>query len=245
MAISFVGSMAPLTAINGGNVTLTFTGASGLKTESNTDATLQENDLVIVFYETSAGSDSPMSTSSSGWTEITEMFRSGGTSTNFAAYYKVMSSSPDTSFVAVGDGGTNEGVIATAFAFRGVDPVTPFDVPFQSTSGTATGRPNPIAITPISPGAWIVVGGAGGAATGAAYTVPANLSSGTNHFRTTSVVEGNDGMLGVGFSSSWVSGSFDPDQFGGGTTGAGDSWAAITLALRPAIMGYSFGFILR
>lgn len=65
MAISFVGSLAPVGANNGGNVTLTF---SNLQDSSGGAATLQQNDLVIVGGANSIVSDFAMATSSTGWT---------------------------------------------------------------------------------------------------------------------------------------------------------------------------------
>jgi hypothetical protein len=67
---------------------------------------------------------------------------------------------------------------------------------------------------------------------GAVYTNPGDLSSTTDHFQTFNGADTNDATIGVGLKTNWVSGAFDPAAFGGGT-GSG-SWAAVTMALRPA-----------
>src|SRR5215213_11747210 len=122
MAISFVGSMVPGSAINGGDVTLTFTGASGLLDAAGAQATLLQSDVVVVAYASSGIADQAMSTTSTGWTKVHENYSNGSANdTNLAIYYKVMGGTPDTSFVAVGPTGASNGTIATAFAFRGVD----------------------------------------------------------------------------------------------------------------------------
>jgi hypothetical protein len=237
LAISFVGSMAPVGANNGNNVTLTFTGASGLLDATGAQATLQQGDIVITAYATSEVTDVAMSTSSSGWTEVTELYENvvSGQDTNLAVYYKVMGASPDTSFVAVGAGSASAGVIATAFAFRGVDTATPLDVASTTASGQTTTIPNGASITPVTTGAWPVVVGAGAATTGAAYTVPAGLSATTNHFRSSNHAETVDIAIGLGIKTDWVSGAFDPAAFGGGVSNASNSWIAVTLALRPSV----------
>lgn len=238
MAISFVGSMAPVGANNGGNVTLTFTGASGLLDSSGAQASLQQGDVVVVAYASSGIADQAMSTSSSGWTEVHEAYANGSSNdTNLALYYKVMGASPDTSFVAVGPTGNSNATVATAFAFRGVDAAV-LDIAFvagnHAATGTATTNPNPPSITPSGAGAWIVVAGAGAAAAGANYNTPGDLSGTTNHFRTRNHAETIDCTIGMGIKTNWSSGAFDGAAWTGGVSNAGDSWAAIVVALKSA-----------
>ncbi len=241
MTISFVGSMVPVGANNGGNVTLTFTGASGLLNAAGAQATLLQGDVVICAYASSGIADAAMSTSSSLWNEIHENYANGSANdTNLALYWKVMGSSPDTSFVAVGPTGNNNGTIATAFAFRGVDPAV-LDIAFVAGShaavGTASTRPDAPAISPATAGAWILAVGAGAAATGAAFTNPGDLSATTNHFRSGNHAETIDIAIGIGLKTDWTSGAFNPAAWTGGAANAGDSWAAMVIALRAVIFG--------
>jgi hypothetical protein len=235
MAISFVGSMAPVSALNGGNVTLTFTGASGLLNTAGAQATLAQNDVVVVAYACSGTADHAMSTTSTGWTEISpEAYANGTNDTNLAVYWKVMGSTPDTSFVAVGPTGASNGTVATAFAFRGVDTTTPLDVSVPTpATGTGTNSiPNAPSITPTTAGAWIAVIGAGVAGTGATFG-HTDLSTTTNHFRTLNLAETIDIAIGMGIKTDWSSGAFDPAVWTGGNANAANSWAAFTIALRP------------
>lgn len=238
MAISFVGSLPTVGANNGGNVTLTF---SNLVDSAGAAATLQQGDVVVCAYASSGTADAAMSTSSAGWTEVHENYANGTSNdTNLALYYKVMGASPDTSFVAVGPTGNSNGTIGVAMAFRGVDPAV-LDIAFvagsHAAAGTATTRPNPPSINPSGAGAWPVVVGAGAAAAGAAFTNPGDLSSTTNHFRSGNHAETIDIAIGMGFKTDWTSGAFDPAQFTGGVSNAGDSWAAIVIALKAGLTG--------
>lgn len=234
MAVSFVGSLPAVGANNGGNVTLSF---SNLRDAAGATPTLQQGDLVVVAYMSSGTADAACSTSSSNWNELHENYANGSSNdTNLAVYWKVMTASPDTQFVAVGPTGNSNATVAVAFAFRGVDTANPIDVFVSGThavTGTGTGRPDPAAITPVAPGAWIIVAGAAAAATGATFTNPGDLSSTTNHFRALSHAETIDGMLGMGIKTDWASGAFNPGAWTSGPNNAGDSWAAMTLSIRP------------
>ena len=232
MAISFVGSLPPVGANNGGNVTLSF---SNLVNSAGGAATLQQGDIVVCAYACSGTADHAMSTSSAGWNEISpEVYANGTIDTNLAVYWKIMGASPDTSFVAVGPGGTSNGTIAVAFAFRGAHATTPFSIAATTATGTGTSVPNPASITPTTAGSWPICIRAGVAGTGAAFTVPADLSSTTNHFRSANHAETNDVAIGLGFKTNWASGAFDCAAFGGGNVNASNSWGAISLVLEPA-----------
>lgn len=230
MANSFVGSLPPVGANNGGNVTLTF---SNLRDEANAAVTLQQGDLVVCAYASSGTADLAMSTSSSGWTEVTEVYANGTLDTNLAVYWKIMGASPDTSFVAVGPGGSSNGTIGVAFAFRGQHATTPFAIAATTATGTGTSVPNAASITPTTAGSWPIVIGAGTAAAGAVFS-HTDLSSTTNHFRSGNHAETNDIAIGLGIKTNWSSGAFDPAVWTGGNVNASNSWATISLVLEPA-----------
>jgi hypothetical protein len=228
--ITFVGSHV-LSAANGGNVTLPF---SGLLDEAGAAAPLQQNDFIVVAAVVSDTADFAMSTSSADWTEETELYADGTSDTNFAVYTKFMGASPDANIVIVGNASASSATAAVAMAFRGVDTANPLDVAIATATGTATGRPNPPSVTPLTEGAWVVVCGGAAAGIGGAFTNPGDLSATTNHFRSVSRAETTDGTAGMGIKTDWASGAFDPAEWTGGSTNAADSWAAATLALRPA-----------
>jgi hypothetical protein len=81
----------------------------------------------------------------------------------------------------------------------------------------------------------MICAGGGAAAISAVYTT-ATL----DNFVTRTDAGTIDSTIGVG-SFDWVkdSGEYTPATFGGGTTNSVDSWAAVTLALRPMISNLS------
>ena len=218
-----VGSRAGSTSV-GQTLSLTaLTGGSG--------SSAVEGDIVIVACSTGSTVDRALSVTTAGYTELNELYSNGsGADTNFSVNWKIMVGTPDTSVVCGPSGSTADALSAAAQVWRGVDPVTMFDVASTSVTDTGTGRPTPPAITPTTAGTIIIPIGAGAiVGTGAVYT------TGTlSNFITTTGADTNDSMLGMG-SFAWVSGTYTPAQFGGGTTGTGDSWTGLTLALRPAI----------
>jgi hypothetical protein len=145
--------------------------------------------------------------------------------------YKFMGGTPDTTFTAPSTGSNADAQRWTVQVFRGVDPTTPLDVAAVAASGVGTGRPDPGSITPTTSGAYVLICGGGAAATGAAYTAPANY---TTNFLTGTTADTNDAMVGSGYRA-WTSGAENPAQYTGGTTNAVDSWAAYTIALRPQV----------
>jgi hypothetical protein len=242
MAISFVGSMAPVGVNNGGDVTLTFTGASGLLNAAGAQATLATGDVVVCAYASSGTADLAMAGtfSGGGGTEVHEAYSNApANDANLAVYYKVMGGTPDTSFVGTGPTGSSNATIGTAFAFRGVD-ASVLDVTFvagsHAATGTGTTLPDAAAITPVTAGAWILVAGAGAAAAGASYA-NSDLSATTNHFRTLNHAEAIDIAIGVGIKTDWVSGAFNPAAWTGGNVNANNGWCAITIALKPQAPG--------
>jgi hypothetical protein len=233
MAISFVGSTI-ISVSNGANATVLFTGASGLLDAAGAQATLQQGDLVVVAAGISSASDITINTSSSGWTKLAELYSDGTTEdANLAVFYKIMGSSPDTTFVITGTGDASSGTVGNAFAFRGVDATTPMDVTATTATGTGTSVYDAPSITPSTAGAWICVIGGGALTTATAYSVPADLSSTTNHFRNVQRAETWDMQVGFGIKTDWASGAFDPGVVSGGAVDASGAWAAVTLALRP------------
>ena len=240
MAITFVGGTTG-SAQNGGNVALSLTAlldAAGATVSAATD------DLVVVAYTIGAQVDSAMSVSEAGWTEQTELYIAGTTyDSNFAVYTKVMGGTPDTTVTVVGDANASNAVTAVAMVFRGVDTTTPLDVAIQTATGSGTGQPNPPSITPTTAGAWIVVCGSTAASIGIVFTVPADLSATTNHFRSVTRADTNDSVTGIGIKTDWASGAFDPGVWTSGTTVSTASWAAATLALRPAAGAAATSFV--
>lgn len=189
-----------------------------------------QDDIVIAVVSTGSVMDRAIGVTNVGYTELPELYANGTSyDTNLSVSWKIMGVTPDSSVIFGPSGNATDAISAVVHVWRGVDMGTPFDVTNQSATGTATGRPNPPPITPVTSGATVIAIGAGAAGTGVVYTV-----AGLSNFRTVASSDSYDSMTGMG-SFAWSSGAYDPAQFGGGTTNATDSWASYTLALRPFI----------
>lgn len=205
--------------------------------------TLRTGDFVIVSATTSSTASRTL-VGPAGWTKVTQIFANGTSGkANVVMWYKRMGAVPDTTFTLTG--GTNniqDGLSINWAVFRGVDPTTPLDVAITTASGTATAVPNPAAITPVTPGAAVAAfGGGANNTTGAVYTVTSGYYSAVlNAFRSNTSPDTNDSMAFFALhTNNWASGAVDPPVLAGGTAGAGDSWGAYTVALRPYIVNFT------
>lgn len=195
-----------------------------------------EGDVVVVLYEHDSSFTNTLGISTSGYSTATA---NGIDTRNFLGLVgvKKMGATPDTDVtVTASTGNAGESRIVLVEVWRGGDPSTVLDASIVTASGGNTGQPNPGAISPLTPGALILV--LGGCA-GAYETEPSAFTSGdlTDIFQLAistpsgSYLYGNRAAIG---HHTWTSGAFDPAQWGGGTTSTTASWAAFTIALRPA-----------
>jgi hypothetical protein len=120
----------------------------------------------------------------------------------------------------------------TLFQYRGVNTTTPQDVTATTATGINTDRADPAAITPVTSGAKIVVCYAASQGTLTAWTAPGDVSNFVQQ------AASSKARAACG-DKAWTSGAFDPAALTGGTGSASDSWAAVTLALRPAVATYN------
>jgi hypothetical protein len=224
-----------------GGTTLGFLG-----TTSTTDVSLtsltggvnsspQEGDLVVVYYGVASIGEDPLGISvGSSYTNLGVTFREDTYSVSMAVAYKVMGSTPDTSVTLSQTFSTANAGAAVIHVFSGVNTTTPLDVTSTTASAASTAIPNPPAITPVTAGAWIVAGGAGGHIDGTDTYASSDLSS----FRTVGSNDTYDVSVGAGAYSEWTSGAFDPAAFTwSGTNNDAYSSVARTIALRPAVVG--------
>ena len=232
MAITWAASLPAVGANNGGDVTLTL---SNLVNAAGGAYTLVENDVVVIAYASSGTADQAMAMVTAGYTSLGEHY-SGAASidTNIAVFAKKMGATPDTTAVVDGPTGASNGTIAVAHVLKGAD-ITALDTAAITAAGTGTTIPNPGSVTPVTAGAFIAVVGAGAAAAGATFTPNADLNTTTNHWRTGNHAETNDIAIGFGWNEDWTSGAFDPGVWTGGNVNAANSWAALTLAIKPSV----------
>jgi hypothetical protein len=232
MAISFVGSK--VTGNNPATVSLTdLTGGIASAPAAG--------DLVVIYY---GGNETGSGFGVTGYTELFETSYNNSSPEDvcLGVYWKLMGETPDTDVTFSGITGPNT-ELAAILVFRGVDPTTPMDVTRTFTSGQFA-TVNPPAITPITPGAWII---AGGAAVYDGIPVQTLSSSELSGFTQVSHDPVGDTVLNVaaGYYTGWTSGAFDPAQFTFSTiTNSDHSQIAATLALRPKIVPRSQAIII-
>ena len=184
-------------------------------------------DLVIVGFATASTSDRSLVIS--GYTEVADLYANDTYDTNLDVAYKF--NAGETSLTLTGgtfsslDAGT-----VTIQVFRNVSQSTPLDVTTTTATASNGGIPTPPAITPVTAGAVIVCIAANAHAKNSGSFTASQLSNFQQSFSNDTYDSGQ----GSG-TFNWVSGAFTPSQWtwtGGADSSA--SWAAVTMALRPA-----------
>ena len=218
------------------DITFSLTGLGGGLATAPADG-----DFVIVSFMTSSTVDRALTTSSTGWTELTELYSDNTNAStndvNLTVFYKRMGTTPDTSIVLRADaGGTGDGTLDGAGVvcqvWRGIDATTPLDVAVTTATGIASRNPNPPSITPSTTNALVIAIGACSYITNNdTFTVPTNFTE----FLQAQASSTNDGNVGIASFKDWVSGAVDPAVFTNGTTSTNGAWAAYTIALRPSL----------
>jgi hypothetical protein len=185
-------------------------------------------DLVVVVFALRQSADVDLALSTAGYTELADVHGNDTIQTNLGVYRKLMSGSPDTQ-VQVGSTSSATCGILIAHVWRGANQTTPIDVATTTANGINTGIPNPPSITPTTSGAVVLAIGAASATSNAGAPFTSSLSN---------LVSDDDGsgqaVAGIA-SHAWTSGAYDPPAFG--ITHADstlNSWAAATVAIRPA-----------
>lgn len=220
--ISYVGgNKLAIAPSNSGSLSLTaLTGGS--------DSAPVQNDYVVVTWSRGFNSDINMALTSAGYTELADLYADDNTDANLGVYIKKMGAVPDTTVDVAAIGAAFGGVLI-AEVYRGVDLTTPMDVAVQTATGANSALANPPSITPVTTGAMIVTCGSAGAQSGTGDNASNFASSDMTVFQTTFAAFTNGGMG----HRAWTSGAYDPAAW----TCADNirsSWAAVTLALRPA-----------
>lgn len=229
-AISFVG-VASASSSPVADSTVTISGLS-----------LAQDDLVIVAA--AIGDDDntafDMVNNTAGYTKMDQISSlADADDVYLSLWYKFMGASPDSNVVIEGSGtgGADSSLAVVVMVFRGVNLTTPFDV--ASTSATDIDSPDadPPSIDHNNPdGVWIVIAGASGhiLATLQTYTFPTGY---TTNSISGGQLDTNNVTVGMGYRSSGISDPEDPGVMNhSGTDATINSWAAFTMALRPAVV---------
>jgi hypothetical protein len=190
-------------------------------------------DFVIAIFGTGAIADRTLSITdgTNAYNIIgSELWVDDSSDTNLLVCYKFITSDTDVTFGPTGDA-AESGALGI-MVFRNVNTSNPFDVTTTTATGANSMTPNPPAITPSTAGAFIVGIGATGQ-----RRVDVTVLTSSNMIDVLSVLANNDSyycLMAFGHKDDWTSGAFDPvmENPAGGNSFA--SWAAMTIALRPA-----------
>ena len=190
-------------------------------------------DLVIVSFATN-GPLGDIAYRITGYTQVADLYSNDTYDTNLQVGYKIMGATPDTTVtITGGSGSTSSTLAATVSVWRNVDATSPLDVTPTTVLLTNTAIPDPPAILPLTPGSRIVVvAGAGHVVAAASFT-----ASYLSNFITIGANGTYDCSIGTGHVA-WSAGTYDPAAWTfSSTNSANYSAAAVTMALRPGVLG--------
>lgn len=210
---------------------------SGINTTVNVSLTglsLQQGDLVIVLNGWGETSNGDPGVGTSGYTEVADLYANDSVDANLSVSWKIMGASPDSS-VSCNSNGTTFGASAClVHVWRGADATVPMDV----TPTTATGVDSAVfdspSITPVTAGAVVLTLGlstATGASGDSSITAPSGYSNQADINANGNTRSSQSGIASKAWSGS---GAENPGAWSNITTDTFNSWAAVTLAIRPA-----------
>lgn len=141
MPISLVGTAQANSALNGANVTLTFSTVP------------QSGDVVFFYggYPFRAGSP-PAGPTNTGYKLIAS---NSANTPHWGVWYKVLSGSTDTTVTGVGSGNASDATAYGAYVLRGTDTGSLFSAT-ATTAGPTAAVPNGPAITTADANAWVI-----------------------------------------------------------------------------------------
>jgi hypothetical protein len=190
-------------------------------------------DLVIVSDGFVSIADGNPGVGTAGYTEIADLYKSDSNDANLSVNWKIMGGTPDTTVSCNGSGVSTNVSVCAVQVWRNVNQTTPLDVTSTTATAANTGVPNGPAITPVTSGAQVVTVG-GGTSDSAITDVTAPTGYGNLVSANPASDPGLTFRIGVA-SKAWSgSGAEDPAAWGGFDTSNVNSWAAVTLAIRPA-----------
>lgn len=225
--------------------TLTYVGgaeASGNSANYNVDLTNltggiasspATGDLVIVAtgWVSTANGDPGVTTS--GYTEVADLYANDTRDANFSVNWKIMAGTPDTSVTCKGSSSASNGAVCVVHVWRNTNTSKPLDATTTTaTLNNSTNQVNSPSITPVTPGAIVI---STGLQTSTAVDDSITAPSGYGNQVDISVDPGNAATAGIS-SKAWSgSGAEDPAAWTNWANTTSDSWAAATLAIRPAV----------
>ena len=220
---------------------LTYVGSAEGSTTGTTAYTIdlsglgmQQGDLVVVVSAIVSSTNQDPGVSTSGYAELCDLYADDSRDANLAVSWKLMGATPDTSVDVLASAVISRASAAVVHVWRGADQTTPIDVTTTTATGINSALWNSPSITPVTSGAVVLSCGCGtGGAVDNAITAPTGYGNQVD----ISAASGSFAIT-VGIASkAWTSGAEDPAAWTNITTGTAESWAAATVAIRPAADG--------
>ncbi len=234
MALQYVGGTSGTGTSTGYTVSLSGTLTGGIASSP------AAGDIVVVasaFGNTASSAPAITGNNSGAYLTAGAAVHANDTwDTEFRAFYQVMGGTPDTSLTVTRVTNAAYGGATVVHVWRGVDTTTPLDATGTPASGANGAGANPPSVTPTTSGAIVIAMGAGTmpAAGTAGYTGFTGYSNAVTAYDNGSTADTSVIMA----SLAWTSGAADPPVATGGTqSNTSSSWAAQTIALRPAPSG--------
>lgn len=192
---------------------------------------LLEGDLVVIGCGFVGTADGNPGVTTSGYTEIADLYSDDDRDANLAVAWKLMGATPDTIATIKGSGSATNAAVAVCHVWRGADPTTPIDVTTTTDGGIDSAVFNSPSITPVTTGAVVLSIGLS-----TSTTVDTAITAPTGYTNKVDVTydPGNAALIGIA-SKAWLSGAEDPATWTAISTGTPESWAAATVAIRPYI----------
>jgi hypothetical protein len=213
-----------------------FIGAAGAPAETTGSSSIsvslsglgvQVGDFVILAAAV-RGTGNLTFSATSGYIAVADLFISSSTNTNLGVFYKRLTAVDATATVSYGS--TTNSAIAFVYVWRGINVATPLAGTTTTATAVDSARPDAPSITTTASNAIVIAIGAGA---GPLFSVsPLTAPSGMTNFANYRLTS----TLAVGVASVVVpaAGAYDPASFGGGGVVAGQSYCAVTMALRRA-----------
>jgi hypothetical protein len=208
---------------------------SSTQTPSNTLTSLTggiasapaSGDIVIACISMRNGTDRNIQCTTSGYTELADIFSPDVASCQLGVYFKVLSTA-ETSVAF--DLGVNDLSQFCCHVWRNVNNSTPIDATTTTAELPNTGVPDAPSITTVTNNAVVIAVGSGNSSDNNPadpYTVPSGME---NFFQALDVPEN-----GIAIASIYrpTAGAYNPPAFGGGIVFSNFAAAAATIALRP------------
>jgi hypothetical protein len=209
-------------------VALSFIGSGSDSASFDPNLTLPggiaQNDIVYVAVNASGSVDLDLSMITAGYTEIADLYQNDNTDVNLGVFRKIMGVTPDSS-AQCETGSTSAN--AVFHCWRGCDTTTPEDATPTTAGAVDGGTPDPPSINTATANAIVLA--IGGSSEGDAVTNPP-----TNYENLIDLQDG--GLRNVMMASRSIASptTENPGTFADVVGTSSDSWAAVTVAIRPA-----------